>query len=54
MLRSGLYFLPVVLLLPRLIGLGGVQSAQAIADTLTFLTALPKILAYFKKQPASS
>jgi putative MATE family efflux protein len=53
LLRSGLYFLPIVMLLPRLIGLAGIESAQAIADSLTFLTALPMILSYFKKLPAS-
>ena len=39
--RNGLFFLPVILILPRYIGLQGVQMAQAIADVLTFLLALP-------------
>lgn len=39
--RNGLFFLPVILLLPRLLGLQGVQMAQALADVLTFMLALP-------------
>lgn len=54
LLRSGVYFLPLIILLPRLFGLAGVQSAQAIADALTFLTALPMVLSYFGKLTASA
>lgn len=49
-LRSGVYFLPLILLLPRLFGLAGLQSAQAVADVLTFFTALPMVLRYFRYQ----
>lgn len=38
--RQGLFFLPLVLILPPLIGLTGIQSAQAVADVLAFLLAL--------------
>ena len=41
MCRNGLFFLPVLLLLPLWLGLEGVQMAQAVADVLTFLLAVP-------------
>ncbi len=39
--RQGLFFLPLILILPRIFGLTGVQVAQAAADLGTFLLALP-------------
>ena len=39
--RNGLFFLPALLLLPLWLGMQGVQMAQAIADALTFLLAVP-------------
>ena len=39
--RQGLFFIPTVLGLEMLLGLTGVQMAQAIADVLSFLLAVP-------------
>ena len=39
--RNGLFFLPALLLLPLALGLQGVQMAQAVADALTFILAVP-------------
>lgn len=39
--RQGLCFVPVILLLPKLIGLDGIIYAQAIADALSFLITIP-------------
>lgn len=39
--RNGLFFLPAILLLPLWLGLQGVQVAQAVADVLTFILAVP-------------
>ena len=39
--RNGLFFLPLILTLPRLFGLRGVEMTQAWADVLTFLLCLP-------------
>ena len=39
--RQGIFFIPVVLILPGLFGLLGVQIAQPIADVLTFFSAIP-------------
>ena len=41
MLRSGLFFLPILLILSSTLGLLGVQLSQAIADVLTTLVAAP-------------
>ncbi len=40
-LRQGLFFIPTILILPRYLGLTGVQITQALADAGTFLTTLP-------------
>ena len=39
--RNGLFFLPALLLLPLWLGMQGVQMAQAVADALTFILAVP-------------
>ncbi len=39
--RQGLYFIPLVLILPHCIGLLGVQSAQPLSDICAFATAIP-------------
>lgn len=39
--RQGLFFIPAILLLPRLMGLQGVEMAQAAADLCTFILAVP-------------
>jgi putative MATE family efflux protein len=51
LLRSGVYFIPILLILTSLSGLVGVQLAQPIADVLSFLTAIPFVLIFFKKLP---
>lgn len=40
-LRSGLCFIPVILILSRVLGLTGVEISQTIADILTFIISLP-------------
>jgi len=39
--RSGLFFVPLILVLPKLFGLTGVEATQAAADVLSLLLALP-------------
>jgi Na+-driven multidrug efflux pump len=39
--RQGLFFIPIVLILPPLLGETGIQMAQSAADVLTFLCAVP-------------
>ena len=50
-LRSGVYFIPLLVILPHFIGLTGVQIAQTIADILTFLTAAPFVIWFFRRLP---
>lgn len=49
MLRSGLYFVPVILVLSRVMGIYGVEISQTVADILTFFTALPFCVWFLKK-----
>lgn len=51
--RNGIFFIPLILTLPRLYGLRGVEMTQACSDVLTFLLCLPIIwisLGRMKKQ----
>ena len=47
--RNGIYFIPAILILPRLIGLQGVEIAQFVADVLSTFTAIPFAILFFKK-----
>ena len=47
--RQGIFFLPVIWLLPLFIDLAGVQSAQSIADICTFFISIPFIIIFYKK-----
>ncbi len=51
MLRSGLLFIPILLIMTKFFGLLGVQSAQAIADVLAFFVCIPLIQQFFKNLP---
>ena len=46
--RQGLFYIPAVLVLPRIFGLLGVQMCQAISDVLAFFFALPFTFLFFK------
>lgn len=52
MLRSGLYFIPLVLILSKAFGLFGIEIAQTVADVLAFFTALPFALSFLKQLKA--
>ena len=47
--RQGVFFLPLILVLPRLFELAGVQAAQPAADLLTFLICIPFQIVFFRK-----
>lgn len=51
MLRSGIYFIPLILILPAVLGGLGIQLAQPVADALTFVTSLPIIWNFMRKLP---
>lgn len=48
MLRSGLYFIPLLLMLEPCIHELGVQLAQPLADVLSFFTVMPFILKFYR------
>ena len=47
--RQGVFFIPLILILPRTLGLMGVETCQPIADALTFIVSLPFLLAFLKQ-----
>ena len=47
--RSGIFFIPLILILPRLFGLFGVEIAQAIADVCAFLLAIPIVRSVWRE-----
>ncbi|HWQ58309.1 MAG TPA: MATE family efflux transporter, partial [Clostridia bacterium] len=49
--RQGLFFLPLILMLPQLFGLFGVEIAQGISDALTFAVSLPMSILFFHRLP---
>lgn len=48
-LRQGIFFLPLIAILPRTIGSAGVQCTQMISDILTFLVTIPFAVSFFRK-----
>ena len=54
LLRSGILFIPVLLILTKVFGLFGVQSSQAIADVLAFAVSAPLVLHFLKNLPEDS
>lgn len=50
-LRSGVIFIPVIVLLSRIMGLTGVQVSQPVADVLTFFVSLPFVIVFFQRLP---
>ena len=54
--RNGIFFIPLILILPHFFGLTGVEMTQAWADVLTFLLAVPMAyseLRHMKTDPIS-
>ena len=50
--RSGLFFIPTILILSRIMGLAGIECSQAIADVLASLMAVPFAVHFLKSLPA--
>ena len=48
--RQGIFFVPLVFLLPALLGITGIVSVQAAADLLTCLVSIPFLIYFFKKR----
>jgi len=47
--RQGLFFIPMILILPTFMGILGVEVAQTVADFLSMLAAIPYFIWFFKK-----
>lgn len=50
-LRGGVCFFPLVLLLPRLIGIFGIQISVCLGDAAAGVLSLPFLFAYFRRLP---
>lgn len=50
LLRSGVMFIPVLLLTTRFWGITGIQISQPIADVLTGLASIPFVIAFLTKK----
>lgn len=46
--RQGVFFLPLILILPPVLGLTGVQITQPLADLLTFGSCFPFLFPFFR------
>lgn len=49
MARNGIMFIPAVLILPKIFGLTGVEMAQAVADALSLILAIPITVSVLKE-----
>ena len=47
--RQGIFFVPLVFLLPYIFGLDGIMATQAGADLLTFFVSVPFLIFFFRK-----
>lgn len=55
--RQGLFFLPLIIILPQIWGLLGIQACQTVSDVLSFILAVPlcfSVLNEMKKQECIS
>lgn len=50
-MRSGVTFIPILLILNKTLGVLGVQIAQPVADVVTFFITIPFIAVFFKNYP---
>ena len=46
--RQGLFFIPLILILPRMWQINGIEYSQAISDAMTFLVSVPFTIWFFK------
>lgn len=46
--RNGIFFIPLIIILPNLLGLKGVEICQSVADVLSTVVAIPLMVSYFR------
>ncbi len=49
MLRSGLFLIPILLILSKTLGLTGIEIAQTVADIFTFIVSVPFVINFLKQ-----
>ena len=49
--RNGVFFIPSLLIMAKVWGLFGIQSAQMAADILTMILIIPFTIHYFRTLP---
>jgi len=47
--RQGIFYIPMILIMPRMIGLTGVEITQSASDVLTFILCLPFAISFLRK-----
>ena len=47
--RNGIFFIPLIIILPKIFGLTGVQITQTVSDVLTFLLTIPMAVTELRK-----
>lgn len=47
--RQGIFFVPLILILPATVGLTGIQLTQALADLITFAVSIPFHIRMFRR-----
>ena len=47
--RQGLFFIPLIIILPFFFGLLGVEICQSVADILSFLLSVPIVWKVFRE-----
>ena len=52
--RNGIFFIPLILLLPHCLGLKGVEICQSVADAFSFAVAIPLMINYFRSIPKAN
>jgi Na+-driven multidrug efflux pump len=53
-IRSGVAFIPILLLFSRMWGILGIQLAQPVADAFSALITIPFLSEFFKRLPEDS
>ena len=48
MCRQGIFYIPLILILPNLFGLLGIQMTQTISDVLTLIVSVPFLIRFLK------
>ncbi len=47
--RQGIFFIPLALILPKIMGMFGIELLQPVADVLTFIISIPFQIRFFRR-----